>query len=102
MVAAAFAAIAFAAKATPRTELGDLRPAIAALAGWAFLSAVGPQLTESPLRPLDGDPNALVLIAVGRRARRSLTLGILGAARAGGVRGAPAEPAVAQPSGSRS
>ena len=30
VVAAAFAAIAFAAKATPRTELGDLRPAIAA------------------------------------------------------------------------
>ena len=93
VVLAAFAAIAFAARATPRTELGDLRPAVAALAGWAFLSAVGPQLTESPNRPLDGDPNALVLIAIGFGASL-LTLGILGL-RERGLRGTPTEPAIA-------
>ncbi|CAN5564256.1 hypothetical protein BH20ACT15_BH20ACT15_04560 [soil metagenome] len=86
VVLLAFAAIFFAARATPTTRLGDLRPAVAALAAWALLSAVGPSLTQSPVRPLDGDPNALVLIAIGAGCSL-LALGAIGLREHGGLGG---------------
>lgn len=96
VVAAAFAAVWLAFRATPATALGDLRPAIAALAGWAVVSATGPSLTASPVRPLDGDPNALVLIATGA-ALSLLALGLL-SLRERGALGGRAQPALGGPS----
>jgi hypothetical protein len=59
------AAIAFAARATPSTALGDLRPAIAAVVGWAALATLGPGIAGEEAAPLSQDPNALILIAIG-------------------------------------
>ena len=68
MLAAVAAAIAFAALATPRTRLGDLRPALAAVLGWAVVSVVGPTVAGDPITPLGDGPAALSL--VGGRAWR--------------------------------
>jgi hypothetical protein len=61
--AAVAAAIVFAARATPRTRLGNVRLAIGAVLGWAMVSAVGPTLAGDPITPLDHGTSALALIA---------------------------------------
>lgn len=95
VAAAALTAVAFALRATPPTPLGDLRPALAVLAAWTLVSAVGPSLTASPVRPLDGDPNALVLIAIGA-ALSLIALGV-GSLRERGAFGDRAQPALEGP-----
>ena len=64
VLAAVAVAIAFAARATPRTRIGDLRPAVAALLGWAVVSIVGPTVAGDPVTPLGDGPAALTLVAV--------------------------------------
>ncbi|TMK73032.1 MAG: hypothetical protein E6G48_06100 [Actinobacteria bacterium] len=64
VLAAVAAAIVLAALATPRTRLGDVRPALAALLGWAVVSIAGPTVAGDPVTPLDDGPAALSLIAV--------------------------------------
>jgi hypothetical protein len=64
VLAAAAAAIAFAALATPRTRIGDLRPALGALLGWAVVAVIGPTAAGDPVTPLDDGPAALTLVAV--------------------------------------
>ena len=64
VLAAVGAAIAFAALATPRTRVGSLRPALAAVLGWAVVSIVGPTAAGDPVTPLDHGAAALSLIAV--------------------------------------
>ena len=64
VLAAVAAAIVLAALATPRTRLGDVRPALAAVLGWAVVSIVGPTVAGDPVTPLDDGPAALSLIAV--------------------------------------
>jgi hypothetical protein len=76
VVAAGLAAIALAARATPATPLADVRPAVAAVVGWAALAAVGPTIAGSENTPLDGDPNALVMTALFAGAAL-LTVGLL-------------------------
>jgi hypothetical protein len=58
------AAIALAVAATPRTELADIRVAIAALAGWAVVAIVGPSIAGQPVEPLQGDGKAMIGVAV--------------------------------------
>ena len=64
VVLAGLAAIALAARATPSTPLGDVRPAVGAVFAWAAIAALGPTVADSEKTPLDGDPNALVMIAL--------------------------------------
>jgi hypothetical protein len=64
VLGAAGAAVVFAALATPRTRLGSVRPALAAVLGWAVVSIVGPTVAGDPVTPLDDGPAALSLIAV--------------------------------------
>jgi hypothetical protein len=64
ILGAAAAAIAFAAMATPRTQLGDIRPALAALFGWVVIAVVGPTLAGDPITPLDDGRAALTLVAI--------------------------------------
>ncbi len=56
-------AIAFAVRATPRTAIGDLRPALAALGAWVVVSVLGPTVAGDDSTPLSGDPNQLYLVA---------------------------------------
>ena len=65
VLAAVATAIVFAALATPRTRLGNVRPALAAVLGWAVVSIAGPTVAGDPVTPLDDGPAALSLIAVG-------------------------------------
>ena len=58
----ALAAALVAARATPAVALGPVRPALALLAGWALVSAVGPTLVGDPVTPLDGGTEALILV----------------------------------------
>jgi hypothetical protein len=58
------AAIGFAATATPPTRIGDIRPALAALGGWAVIATVGPTIAGEPVEPLDGGPSALYGVAI--------------------------------------
>lgn len=64
LLAAVAAAIAFAVLATPRPRAGDVRPAVAALLGWATISVVGPSVAGDPIVPLDDGRAALTLVAV--------------------------------------
>jgi hypothetical protein len=64
VLAAVGAAILFAALATPRTRLGSVRPALAAVLGWAVVSIVGPTAAGDAVTPLDHGSAALSLIAV--------------------------------------
>jgi hypothetical protein len=64
VLAAVATAIVFAAMATPRTRLGNVRPALAAVLGWAVVSIAGPTVAGDPVTPLDDGPAALSLIAV--------------------------------------
>jgi hypothetical protein len=64
VLAAVVAAIAFAALATPQVRIGDVRPAVAALFGWALASVVGPSVAGDPVTPLGDGPAALTLVAL--------------------------------------
>jgi hypothetical protein len=64
VLAAIALAIGFAAAATPSTPLGDIRPALAALAGWSVVAIVGPSLAGQPVEPLQGDAKAVLGVAV--------------------------------------
>jgi hypothetical protein len=64
VVAAVTAAIVFCAMATPRGRIADVRPAVAALLGWAVLSAVGPSVAGDPNAPLGDGRAALTLVAL--------------------------------------
>ena len=64
VVLAGVAAMVLAVRATPYTELADVRVAVAAVCGWAAVGAVGPTLAGSEVTPLDGDPNALTMTAL--------------------------------------
>ncbi len=64
VLAALAAAIAFCALATPRPRIGDVRPAVAALLGWALASVVGPSVAGDPVTPLGEGPAALTLVAL--------------------------------------
>jgi len=64
VLAAVAAAIALAALATPRTRLGDVRPALAATLGWTVVAIVGPTLALDPVTPLDGGAETMSLIAL--------------------------------------
>ena len=58
------AAVAFAALATPRTPLGNVRPALTAILGWTVIAIVGPTLTGDPVTPLSGGSESIQLIAL--------------------------------------
>jgi hypothetical protein len=64
VLAAVAAAIVLAALATAPTRLGNVRPALAAVLGWAVVSIVGPTVAGDPVTPLDDGPATLSLIAV--------------------------------------
>ncbi len=64
VLAAVATAIVFAALATPRTRLGNVRPALATVLGWAVVSITGPSVAGDPVTPLGDGPGALSLIAV--------------------------------------
>jgi hypothetical protein len=70
------AAVAFAALATPRTPLGNVRPALTAILGWAVIAIVGPTLTGDPVTPLSGGSQSIQLIALAA-AGSALTLLVL-------------------------
>jgi 4-amino-4-deoxy-L-arabinose transferase-like glycosyltransferase len=70
------AAVAFAALATPRTPLGNVRPALTAILGWAVIAIVGPTLTGDPVTPLSGGSESIQLIALAA-AGSALTLLVL-------------------------
>ena len=59
------AAIVIAVRATPGSPVGDLRLALAALGGWAAVSVFAPGIVSEDAAPLDGDPNAIYLVAAG-------------------------------------
>jgi len=56
------AAIALTVRATPRPSIGDVRVALAAVAGWAALSTFGPTIVGDPVTPISGPAHTLVLI----------------------------------------
>jgi hypothetical protein len=64
VLAAVATAVVFAAMATPRTRLGNVRPALAAVLGWAVVSIAGPTVAGDPVTPLGDGPAALSLIGV--------------------------------------
>lgn len=68
VLAALIAAVVLAVRATPITPVGDLRPAVAAVLAWVVLSIVGPSIAADEATPLDGDPNAIYLVAFGAAA----------------------------------
>jgi hypothetical protein len=70
------AAVGFAALATPRTSLGNVRPALTAILGWAVIAIVGPTLTGDPVTPLSGGSESIQLIALAA-AGSALTLLVL-------------------------
>ncbi|MFL5891312.1 MAG: hypothetical protein ACJ75I_01070 [Solirubrobacterales bacterium] len=76
LFAAVAAAVVFAARATPRTRLADLRLAAIAIPAWAVVSAVGPTLAGDPNTPLSHGTPALALIA-GSAALSAATLLVL-------------------------
>jgi hypothetical protein len=78
LFAAVAAAIAFAARATPRRRLGDIRVPSMAILAWAILSALGPTVTGDPNTPLAHGTPALALIAAAA-ALAGATLLVLGA-----------------------
>jgi hypothetical protein len=61
-------AVWFAARATPASTIAagiDARLALGALAGWVAISVFGPTFAEEPVTPLDGSPEALLVVGVG-------------------------------------
>jgi hypothetical protein len=96
VVLAVAAAIALAAAATPRTRIGDVRPALAAVLGWAVIAIVGPTAAGDPITPLRGGGETMELIAVSLVAAAGTVLALRyrerRAERSGGQLAAP-EPA---------
>jgi hypothetical protein len=76
VIAAVLAAIAFGAAATPRIRLGEIRGALALVAGWAILSGLGPAVAGDPSTPLSGGEATLTLIGTGALTS-ALVLGVL-------------------------
>ncbi len=74
VLAAVAAAIAFCALATPRLRIGDVRPAVAALFGWAVASVVGPSVAGDPITPLGSGQAALTLVALAATASATTLL----------------------------
>ena len=74
--AAVAAAVAFAAKATPRTRLADVRLAAAAIVAWAGLAAVGPTVAGDPNTPLSHGTPVLALIGVSAAAAAATVLAL--------------------------
>ena len=70
------ATVALAVVATPRPMLGDVRPALAAVAAWAALSAVGPSLAGDPVTPLGEGRDALTLVAFAAAASAATLLAL--------------------------
>jgi len=64
VLVAAAAAVVLAALATPATRIGDVRPALAAVLGWAVIAIVGPSAAGDPITPLSGGRETVQLIAV--------------------------------------
>jgi hypothetical protein len=96
VLAAIGVAIALAARATPSARLGDVRPVIAAIGGWAALSIVGPTIVGDPVTPLEHGSAGLALVGMAALAATA-TLGTLryrerraGAAGRSVARAAPA------------
>ena len=58
------AGVALAAVATPATRIGDIRPALAAVLGWAAVAIVGPSAAGDPITPLSGGRETVQLIAL--------------------------------------
>lgn len=63
VLVAVAAATGFAAVATPPARIGDVRPALAAVAGWALIAIFGPTLAGDPVTPIDGGRETVQLIA---------------------------------------
>jgi hypothetical protein len=57
-------AIALAAAATPATRIGDIRPALAAVLGWAVIAIVGPSAAGDPTTPLSGGRETVQLVGL--------------------------------------
>ena len=76
VLAAAIAAIAFCALATPRLGTEGMRPAVAALLGWAVVSVVGPSVAGDPIVPLDEGRAALTLVALALTASATALLAL--------------------------
>jgi 4-amino-4-deoxy-L-arabinose transferase-like glycosyltransferase len=93
VLAAVAAAVVLAVLATPRARRGEVRGALALLAGWAALSVLGPSVAGDAATPLAGGGGTLVLIAIGA-AGAALALGAL---RYRELRAPSGEPAVAVP-----
>jgi hypothetical protein len=62
VLAALAAAVAFAARATPRAPVGALRPAMLALSAWGLVSIVTPSIAGDPDPPLGGGAATLGLV----------------------------------------
>jgi hypothetical protein len=59
-------AVTLAIAATPRTSVGEIRTALAAVAGWAAISTLGPALAGDPVTPISGGgQETLALIGAG-------------------------------------
>jgi hypothetical protein len=97
---AVLAAITLAVVATPRARIGDVRPAIAAVLGWAIVAFVGPTAAGDPITPLDGGRETVKLIAVAAGASLATLLVLRYRARRGeraAARLPAAGPALAPP-----
>jgi hypothetical protein len=62
VLAALAAAVAFAARATPRAPVGALRPAMLALSAWGLVSIVTPSMAGDLDPPLGGGAATLGLV----------------------------------------
>lgn len=91
VIAALSAAVVLALRATPRSTVRDLRPALAAVIAWAAIAAAGPTIAGNEARPLGSDPGALWLIGAGTLT--ALAVLALIALRRGAQPEFPAEPA---------
>lgn len=65
ILAAIGAALVFAVRATPRTPIHDLLPAFCAVIAWAAVAVLGPTIAGEEVTPLDGDEDAIRLVALG-------------------------------------
>lgn len=94
VLAAVAAAIALAARATPRAPVGAIRPAILALLAWGVVSIVTPSIAGDAEPPLGGGAATLGLVALAAGAS-ALTLVLVRYAERRG--GAASEPPLLKP-----